>query len=117
MFRLMKVRLNEQQLYIKLQKAIEEAPRIPACQTTDPEIWFGAADREEAEQRGFYRMAKELCAKCPVNNLCLEYAMVAGEEYGVWGGLSPDERKRMRRATRNLTQSPLHSQSPRMIHQ
>ena len=34
----------------------------------------------------------QICAGCPVRMACLDYALRAGERYGIWGGLTPDER-------------------------
>ena len=78
--------------YRKLMEAIEEAPAIPGCQTTDPEIFF--PDKDEAN--GLYNMAKQLCYQCPVQKMCLDYAMKTGQEFGVWGGLTVMERRRLR---------------------
>jgi WhiB family redox-sensing transcriptional regulator len=39
------------------------------------------------------RRAKAVCAACPVRNNCLEHALAVEERYGVWGGLSTDERR------------------------
>lgn len=36
--------------------------------------------------------AKRICATCPVASECLDHALVVGERYGIWGGLTPDER-------------------------
>lgn len=41
--------------------------------------------------------AKEVCAGCPVRQECLEFALAEREVYGVWGGTSERERRRMRR--------------------
>ncbi len=38
--------------------------------------------------------AKRICARCPVQVECLEYALDNNEPYGVWGGMTPEERKR-----------------------
>jgi hypothetical protein len=84
--------MKVEQLYLALAKAIEEAPSIPPCQTTDPEVWF--ADYEDVGNQ--YRVAKKLCGQCPVKNECLEYALESYEPYGIWGGLSPRERVRIR---------------------
>jgi WhiB family redox-sensing transcriptional regulator len=92
--------MNEQQLYMKLQKEIEEAPSIPPCQTSDPEVWFGFNE----EKTSYYKTAKKLCGFCPVQNTCLEYALAANEVDGVWGGLTPDERKKMRAAQQRIRQ-------------
>ena len=51
------------------------------------------------------REAKEVCRGCVVRGECLEYALANGEKFGIWGGLSERERRRLRRqraqATRN----------------
>lgn len=44
--------------------------------------------------------AKRVCAECPVRLECLEHALTANENYGVWGGTDERERKRLRRAAR-----------------
>ena len=41
--------------------------------------------------------AKAICARCPVRNECLEYALEHHEKFGIWGGLSERERRRLRR--------------------
>jgi WhiB family redox-sensing transcriptional regulator len=42
--------------------------------------------------------AKEVCRGCVVSNECLEYAIENGERFGIWGGKSERERRRLRRA-------------------
>jgi len=44
--------------------------------------------------------AKAICAECPVREACLEYALAAREKYGVWGGLTERERRRILRHRR-----------------
>lgn len=61
-----------------------------ACRGLDPEIFFPAAD-EEADE------AKEICAVCPVRQMCLEHSLAAHEREGVWGGLTERERRRVLR--------------------
>ncbi|MDR1033705.1 MAG: WhiB family transcriptional regulator [Bifidobacteriaceae bacterium] len=39
-----------------------------------------------------------ICGECPVKEICFQYAMTNGIEYGVWGGVSERERNRLRRA-------------------
>ena len=60
------------------------------CLGVDPDLFFperGASTRE----------AKEVCRGCVVRNDCLEYALDNGEKFGIWGGLSERERRRLRR--------------------
>lgn len=49
--------------------------------------------------------AKAICARCPVREECLEHALTKPEPFGIWGGTSENERRRMRRA-RGLTGPP-----------
>lgn len=64
-----------------------------ACVGADPEVFF--IERGESAAP-----AKAICAGCPVRELCLEYALERGEKFGVWGGKSERERRRLRRARR-----------------
>lgn len=60
------------------------------CLGVDPDLFFperGASTRE----------AKEVCKGCVVREDCLEYALANGEKFGIWGGLSERERRRIRR--------------------
>ena len=61
------------------------------CMGVDPDLFFperGASTRE----------AKEVCRGCVVREDCLEYALANGEKFGIWGGMSERERRRLRRA-------------------
>lgn len=65
------------------------------CKDEDPELFFpvgtsGAALLQIAE-------AKTVCRRCPVADECREYALGAGEDAGVWGGMSEDERRALKR--------------------
>src|SRR4026207_1403991 len=63
----------------------------PNCLGVDPDLFFperGASTRE----------AKEVCRGCIVREDCLEFAITNGEKFGIWGGLSERERRRIRRA-------------------
>ena len=53
-------------------------------------MFFPATPQEEAE-------AVALCATCPVRAQCLEYALRNKESHGIWGGTTPEERRRIRR--------------------
>jgi len=60
------------------------------CLGVDPDLFFperGASTRE----------AKSVCRSCEVRLECLEYALSHGEKFGIWGGLSERERRRVRR--------------------
>jgi WhiB family redox-sensing transcriptional regulator len=41
--------------------------------------------------------AKKLCVRCPVRKACLGFALTTRQDYGIWGGLTEDERRILRR--------------------
>ena len=61
------------------------------CAQTDPEAFF-------PEKGGSTREAKRICIGCEVKGECLEYALGSDERFGIWGGLSERERRRLKRA-------------------
>lgn len=67
---------------------------LGSCRGTDPELFF--PDRGES-----LAPAKAICAECIVADECLEYALANGERFGVWGGTSERERRRIRRRRRD----------------
>jgi WhiB family redox-sensing transcriptional regulator len=60
------------------------------CAQTDPEAFF-------PEKGGSTREAKRVCLSCDVRGECLEYALAHDERFGIWGGLSERERRRLKR--------------------
>lgn len=60
------------------------------CAQTDPEAFF-------PEKGGSTREAKRICMGCEVRDECLEYALAHDERFGIWGGLSERERRRLKR--------------------
>jgi WhiB family redox-sensing transcriptional regulator len=71
-------------------QAVPAWQRQANCMGVDPDLFFperGASTRE----------AKEVCRGCVVREECLEYALTNGEKFGIWGGLSERERRRIRR--------------------
>lgn len=78
-----------------------------ACASADPELFFPLATGV-AVAAGQVRKAQRICAGCEVRQQCLDFAMRNGEMHGVWGGTTPEERIRARRALlrrRRATQS------------
>jgi len=80
-------------MYDFLTKISEERERWQDrsnCLGVDPDLFFperGASTKE----------AKAVCCGCEVRMECLEYALRNGEKFGIWGGLSERERRRIRR--------------------
>jgi WhiB family redox-sensing transcriptional regulator len=60
------------------------------CAQTDPEAFF-------PEKGGSTREAKKVCTGCEVRAECLEYALANDERFGIWGGLSERERRKLKR--------------------
>lgn len=75
------------------------------CKDEDPELFFPIGTSGPAAVQ--IEMAKSICMLCPVRSECLEWAMATGQEAGVWGGLSEDERRALRRARRRSELSRL----------
>lgn len=66
-----------------------------ACLTADPELFFPVGNTGPAIDQ--IEAAKAVCASCKVTETCLQYALDTGQDSGVWGGLSEDERRALRR--------------------
>lgn len=60
------------------------------CAQTDPEAFF-------PEKGGSTRDAKKVCAACTVKQECLDYALSNDERFGIWGGLSERERRKLKK--------------------
>jgi len=68
---------------------------LAACQSADPELFFPISQTGPASAQ--IRRAKAVCARCVVQDECLRYALAADPLQGVWGGMSEDERRLVRR--------------------
>ncbi|GAA3948072.1 WhiB family transcriptional regulator [Microbacterium soli] len=60
-----------------------------SCADVDPDAFF-------PEKGGSTKDAKSICAGCAVQAECLEYALQHDERFGIWGGLSERERRRLK---------------------
>lgn len=65
------------------------------CRDEDPELFFPVGNSGPALLQ--IAEAKAVCARCPVREQCLEWALATGQDAGVWGGLSEDERRSLKR--------------------
>lgn len=63
---------------------------VGRCRDHDPDVFFvrGAAQSKRAIR---------ICERCPVREECLDYALENGIEYGVWGGMTERQRRRLAR--------------------
>lgn len=76
--------------WLELQAAVRAHQGWLACEL-DPEVWF--ATRATPALAAAQDRAVEECGRCPLRELCAAYAMAAGERDGIWGGLTPGERR------------------------
>ena len=68
-----------------------------ACLTVDPELFFPIGNTGPALTQ--IEEAKAVCQRCPVVDTCLKWALENGQDAGVWGGMSEDERRALKRRT------------------
>ena len=80
-----------------------ERPRLgawgsaAACLGLDPTTWYPSIDAGRHDrQYDPYATGRAICADCPVLGDCLAHALAADETHGMWGGLDPDERARLK---------------------
>lgn len=60
------------------------------CRGADPDLFF-------PERGASTRTAKSICRECAVQDQCLEFAIVSSEKFGIWGGMSERERRKIRK--------------------
>ena len=68
-----------------------------SCLDEDPELFFPIGNTGPALAQ--IELAKAVCHRCPVIDTCLKWALESGQDAGVWGGLSEDERRALKRRT------------------
>lgn len=80
-----------QRITTRLLQPVEwQAQAQCARPEVDPEIFF-------PERGGSSKAARAVCARCEVRPQCLEYALKNKEQFGIWGGTSERERRRIRK--------------------
>jgi len=70
-----------------------------SCRGADQELFFPAEGERAAQARLREQRAKRVCEACPVLSQCRSFALSTRQEYGIWGGMTEDERRSMHRAT------------------
>ena len=73
-----------------------------ACLTEDPELFFPVGNTGPALMQ--IQEAKKVCKRCDVREACLQWALDAGQDHGVWGGLSEDERAELVRLRKEIAE-------------
>lgn len=71
-----------------------------ACRGLDASVFYPSSDNEDDAAP-----AKAICAQCPVQGLCLEYALSVREKEGIWGGATEKERRRIIRQRRRASRA------------
>ena len=71
-----------------------------ACRDEDPELFFPVGSTGPALLQ--IEDAKEVCRRCEVVEACLRWALETGQDAGVWGGMSEDDRRALKRRTLRL---------------
>ncbi|WP_170837347.1 WhiB family transcriptional regulator [Actinopolyspora xinjiangensis] len=83
-----------------------------SCRDEDPELFFPVSEVGPGAQQ--VQQAKTICAKCPVSSECLAYAQRNGLDFGIFGGMTPEERRRSgRRARGAVRAAESQTSSPR----
>lgn len=86
-----------------LRPRAEDAPgwdkghwrRCAPCRDEDPELFFPISSTGQALAQ--ITEAKKVCVRCPVRKVCLRFALTTRQDHGIWGGLTEDERRNLRR--------------------
>jgi WhiB family redox-sensing transcriptional regulator len=66
-----------------------------ACRGEDINIFFHPEGERGTARKQRDAVAKAICERCPVIEQCLEHALAVREPYGVWGGMTEEERARL----------------------
>jgi WhiB family redox-sensing transcriptional regulator len=71
-----------------------------ACRGADPDLFFPEGSTSSARTQA--KTAKLICRSCPVSAICLSWALGDGQQAGIWGGLTEDERRTLHRRGRGF---------------
>jgi WhiB family redox-sensing transcriptional regulator len=82
-----------------------------SCRTADPRLFFHPEGERGPARRERDAAAKAVCASCPVLQQCRRHALTVREPYGVWGGLTEDDRNDLYQTTQ--TEQTEHGRSLR----
>ena len=71
-----------------------------ACRGEDSAVFFHPEGERGSTRRRRAANAKAICATCPVLEQCRQHALAAQEPYGIWGGMTEEERREEIQRTR-----------------
>ena len=90
------VRRKERGTPLSSQRVEELWQQRAACKGPQAAVFFPPSQVERKDERDAREdRAKEICAMCPVQRPCLDYALDIREPHGIWGGLNELERKQL----------------------
>jgi WhiB family redox-sensing transcriptional regulator len=69
---------------------------VASCRDTSPDLFFPVGTTGPALEQ--IAAAKAVCTECPVQEPCLEFALMTNQDSGIWGGTSEEERRKLRKA-------------------
>jgi WhiB family redox-sensing transcriptional regulator len=84
-------RQSKETALFELNKLIIENGGVECEQV--PEIFFPEDEPADGTRHQGIALAKVICGNCPVSYECLEYALIAEEPFGIWGGMTPKNRQ------------------------
>lgn len=85
---------------------------LAACRGVDSSLFFHPEGERGAARSARETSAKEVCMRCPVRAECAAHALAVREPYGVWGGLTEDEREELMGRARNRLITAAHAAPP-----
>jgi WhiB family transcriptional regulator, redox-sensing transcriptional regulator len=74
----------------RIRVLIPDLGGTASCTEADPDAWFPEKGHRATD-------ARATCNRCEVIDACLQWALDHDEPHGIWGGLNPEERKKLRR--------------------
>jgi len=92
--------MKDQQTLLLEQLAQSGIANDPVPCTKEPDLFF-PEDLTPLRKNEATELAKQLCSSCPVLDLCKSYAITSRENYGIWGGTTPEERSQIKRKRSN----------------
>lgn len=81
--------------YVQLAASIRENGGVECEQV--PEIFYPEDSPFPSEGRMMRELAQTICGRCPIKNQCADYAINSDEPFGIWGGLTPQDREKLKR--------------------
>ena len=92
---------------LPFRDAVADWRDVAMCRDTDPSLFFPVGATGAALDQ--IAAAKGVCMQCAARPECLEFALESNQDSGVWGGLSEDERRQIRRERKAARRTLAHS--------